>query len=206
MMESEIKQLEEQYNNFNSEVSKLDGRVDYLKSHINKLNNDLEQFKQSKNDHEKAVEILNVVQKITRDSIKEEFESLVSYALKFILNNEYEFGLEFGSRGNLQEMDFNIKTPHFNQPLNLFDTSAGAELDVVSVALRLVLLEVSQPKNPGFIIFDESFKHTSKEFKENAPKFINEISNRLNRQIIFISHQSEFVDNPDYNKIEIKNV
>lgn len=202
-MKDKIDNLEKYFDQLNSEVSRLEGKIDHLKDCQNILKINLEKFKEDKFLHEKAVEVLSLVQKITRDSIKKEFETLVTYALRYILDDDYKFTLEFGKRGNLQEMDFNIQTPDFKEPMDLLDTSAGGILDIVSIALRVVLLEISVPKNNGFILLDEACKHLSKNHTERACLFLGELNKKLKRQIIFITHEEAFINNPDYNKIKI---
>ena len=99
-------------------------------------------------------------------------------------------------------MDFNIKTPEFSESADPNDTSGGGVLDICALALRMVLLEVSTPKVEGCIILDESLKHLSKDYLFKASQFLNEINKKLGRQILFITHQQEFIDNAEHS-IEI---
>ena len=152
----------------------------------------------------KAIEVLNLVQKATRDVIKNTFESLVSYALKAIYQEDYRFQLEFGNRGNLGELNFKLKSPQNKDFLPIEDCTAGGSLDIISLALRFVLLQVFRPKFEGPVILDEPCKQLSKNFAQSEFNFYNFISNKTNRQIILITHNEKLIELAT-NKIEIRN-
>ena len=73
-------------------------------------------------------------------------------------------------------------------------TDAGGTLNIISLALRIVLMEVASPKIQGFIVSDESFANLSEEHVEQASQFLKEINQKMNRQIIAISHQTKMLD------------
>jgi len=194
-LESKLKEL-------NKEVGSLQGQTDLLLSSINDNEDKVNLLKIAKERNLKAVEILNLVQKTTRDKIKDSFQMIVTHALRYIYSDDYSFELDFNRRGNVSTMDFNIKTPEFTESASPEDTSGGGIIDICAFALRIVLLEVSAPKVEGSIILDESLKHLSKDFHYKTSKFLTEISKKLNRQIILITHQQEFIDNAE-NPIQI---
>jgi DNA repair exonuclease SbcCD ATPase subunit len=202
-MKNRIKQLEENLEVLGNKVGRLQGEHSTLIKRLKETQDNITTCESDKEKLSKAVELLTLVQGVTRDKIKDGFEQIVTHALQYIYDDSYSFELEFGRRGNLQELDFNIKTPGFEEACSPLDTSGGGVLDIISLALRCVLLEVSVPKIEGFILFDESFKHLSKDYLPFASEFLNELNKRLNRQIILISHQSEFIDNAQ-NSIEVK--
>jgi len=197
-----LNNLENKLKELNKEVGSLEGQRDLLLSSIDDNQDKVNRLKIAKEQHLKAVEILNLVQKTTRDNIKESFEIVVTHALRYIYSDDYSFELDFNRRGNLGTMDFNIKTPEFTESASPEDTSGGGVLDICALALRMVLLEVSTPKVEGCIILDESLKHLSKDYLYRASQFLNEINKKLGRQIIFITHQQEFIDNAEHS-IEI---
>lgn len=203
-MNDRIATIEKNVNNLTSQLNQAKGSIDQLKKQKKTVAINIKKMEKEKERHEQAVEVLSLVQKITRDSTKNEFELLVTYALQYILDDDYKFVLELDRRGNLQELNFKIITPECPEGLELTTENSGGILDIVSLALRVVLMEVSVPKVDGFIILDESFKHLSVKYREKACNFIGELNKSLKRQIIFISHQEEFINNPDYKAIEIK--
>lgn len=204
-MENRILKLEQSLNELKTTASRLDGKYQHLVDNSKRLEEKEIELKQSLEYHNKAVEVLNMVQKVTTDKVKEQFENLVSYALQYILgNDEYKFVLEFGNRGNLGELNFNISTPECRKPVDLFTCNAGGELDICSLALRIVLLELDQRKEKNFVILDEPDKWVNGiEYQEKTREFIDMINKRLGYQTIFITQKDIFTENCD-NPIEIK--
>lgn len=189
-IESDIDQL-------HSELDAVSGQCDLLTKQIGESKVNLESIAHSREVYKKEVELFTILEKATTDKTKKEFESLVTYALRYIYNEDYSFELEFGRRGNLQEMDLNIKSPEFTKAYDPLDTEAGGILDVASIALRVVLIELSRPRIMGFLCLDEIFKHLSKNYISNAHKFVKIISQRFKRQIIMVTHNSGIIELAD---------
>jgi len=184
--------LEEKLNQLNSDISSLSGKCDLLLFQINKSQDKIVDLGRKKEIYKKSVEFLRLVEESTKISIKEGFEKIVTYALRYIFQNEYNFNLIFNKRGNLQELDYAISTPDFKEPYDPKDTSGGGILDVVSIALRIALLE--KTKINGFLVLDESFRNIHNiRFIENAFKFLKEINKKLNKQIIFITGMEDTI-------------
>ena len=203
-MQIEIKQLEDQFEMFTQKVGSLQGEHKTLCEQQNESESKIEQYKEDEITYNQAVELLSLVQKVTRDQIKNAFEDIVTHALNYIYeSDQYSFHLVFGRRGNLQELDFAVQDPEKTEPFDPLTTDAGGTLNIISLALRVVLMEVASPKIKGFILCDESFASLSPEHVEQASLFLKEINQKMNRQIIAISHQTGMLDNAD-NLIEIK--
>lgn len=203
-MKNEIENLEFYVNELESELSSLKGQCSLLSEQINMSEQKIDNLEEDHINYKKSVELLNLVQKVTRDVICNNFETLVTNALQYIFqSNDYTFHLDFNKRGNLQELNFNIKKPELEEPIDPTETSGGGLMDIISLALRLVLMEVAKPKIEGPLILDESFKHLSSNLQPQALNFLKEMNQKMNRQIILITHQKEFINNAD-NLVEIK--
>lgn len=203
-MQEQIKQLESDFTNFTQRLGRLEGEYSTLESQQQTSLSVIKRCKENEIVYTQAVELLSLVQKVTRDKIKESFEMIVTHALNYIFESDkYSFHLVFGRRGNLQELDFAVQTPDKNEPLDPMTTDAGGILNIISFALRVVLMEVASPKINGFIISDESFANLSEEHIERASQFLKEINQKMNRQIIAISHQPKMLDSSD-KLIEVK--
>lgn len=199
----EITYLENKLQDIKSEKDTLEGKCSLFAEQLKEMNIKILDFAHKRELYTKAVELLNFAQEVTKEKMKKEMEIIVSYALRYIYSSDYEFGLEFGRHGNLQSMDFNVKTPECQTPYDPLLSSGGGVLDIISLALRIALLELSKPKIPGFIVLDESFKHLSSNYLENAEKFLEAINKKIGRQIILITHKKELLNNTN-NIIEIK--
>jgi len=200
---TEVGQLKEKLDEIKSRLDSQRGQFSLLTRQINIQKNKLNNLELDREKYKKVIELLNFVQQVTKQKTKESFERLVTYALRFIYSKEYKFELEFGRRGNLSEINFNVKTPEFAEAYDPLDSSGGGVLDILSLALRICLLELTRPKIEGFLVLDEPFKHLSSNYLETAIKFLEAITKKIGRQIILITHKQELINNSDY-KIEIK--
>lgn len=197
----QINKLKEELDNYHQDVLYLKGNIDNISESIEKNNQILDDCQQNIINHQKALEILNYVQQSTQENLKETFETIVTYALRYIYDKELDFKLKFDRRGNLGTLDFGILSDEVTDILDLVDCEAGGIIDILALALRITLIESTQTSN--FIVFDESFKHLSSEYRPKASLFLSELNKKLNKQIIMISHAQEFKDQ-GYNDIEIK--
>lgn len=203
-MLEEIKKVEKDFELFTQNLGRLQGEFSLLEDIQNKSGKMIEKNKEDQITYVEAVELLSIVQKVTRDKIKTSFEGIASNAINYIFNSdEYSFHLDFSRRGNLGELDFSVQTPDKPEALDILKTDAGGIKNVVSIALRIILMQVSSPKIEGLIIFDESFANLSSEYQPRASMFLRKITEKFKRQIVMITHSNEFIDESDYNKIEI---
>jgi len=199
-----LKELENSLNDLTSKLSSLQGQSSLLSEQCESSEHKIDDLNHNKELYRKSVELLTIVEKSTKEVIKKGFEEIVTYALQYILSSsEYSLNLEFGRRGNLQEVNFNLITPDCKEPHDPLLSSGGGVLDILSLALRISQLEVTKPKIEGFIALDEPFKHLSENHLEAAQDFVKAINRRINRQIIMVTHKKELVVNAD-KAIEIK--
>ena len=201
-----LKSLEDQFSELTRKLGEAQGEYKHILDEKNKLEMNLCKLDHDKEVYSKAVELLAVVQKVSQAKIKEGFEGIITHALQYVFENESSFELEFGRRGNLQELDFNLKKPGFEEAYDILDTESGGVIDIVSISLRLVLMEINTPKINGFLLIDEPFTGVSKDedYLPRARDFVQGIQQKLKRQIIIISHEAIFTESSDYNIIEIK--
>jgi DNA repair exonuclease SbcCD ATPase subunit len=195
--------LKTKIKDFEEQVASLKGKISILEDQFVESNEKIDTLKDLQITNKKSIELMNTVQAVTKDRIKETFETIVTNALQYIhQSNDYAFELEFGRRGNTPELNFSVKTPDMQEAHDIMNTRGGGTTDIVSLALRFVLLEVAQM--PGYLFLDEALKHLdSPETVEKAVEFIKEIQKNSNRQIFFITHKDEVVDSVN-NPIIIK--
>lgn len=187
----EIENLNYNRDSASKEVSRLDGQKSLLSQQITNSKDKINSLESQKINEIKAVELLHLVQRQTRDKIVEAFENTVSLALRAIYNKDYRFKLEFGQRGNLSELDFQVKSPTTEGFKDLKDCSCGGEHDVISLALRFILLHLIQPRLEGPILFDEPTKMLDSEKRQNEYEFYKKMSEKFNRQLIIVTHSNE---------------
>ena len=77
------------------------------------------------------------------------------------------------------------------------DSHGGGLTDVVSLALRLALLQRSRPKPAPLIILDEPAKHVSAEYAPNVAFFLKEFCAATGVQAIMVTHNETLADMAD---------
>lgn len=202
-MNQKINNLEEKLSSLKLELAEKQGKFNLLAEQISTSKQKIEDYKNNKMNYKKAVELLASIQKKVNENAKQGIEMIVTHALRYILNENYRFQLIFKKRGNLNELDFGLIFPGEEEAVNLLACSAGGVLDIISVAVRIALISLIKPKVEGFIIGDEIFRNLSTIYLPTASNFLQTINQKLNRQLILITHKQEFL-NPENNLIEIK--
>jgi DNA repair exonuclease SbcCD ATPase subunit len=205
MIEEQLKSFDTKFKSFEADLSRMEGQYHVLHTQIEDAKTKIGDLETDREIDEKAIEVLNLVQKSTREKVKEAFEQMVTFALKSIYQEDYQFQLEFGMRGNLGELKFKLKSPQNKTFKDLEGCTAGGSLDIISLALRFVLLQVIRPKIEGFVVLDEPCKMLSKNLVQNEYNFYKHINEKLGRQLIIITHSQGIIEEAP-NKILIGKV
>lgn len=190
----DLTNLEEKISSFEQSTSSLKGRLDLIEEQFVSTEQKLTELNDLDILNKKAIELLNLVQKSTKELICNMFETICTHALQYAYDNDgYSFELEMTNKRNKPSVRFLVKTPEKQQPHDICSTTAGGERDVLALALRFVLLEVSG--NQGLLFLDEPFKRLDDpEIIARMIDFMKETQKDTKRQIITIAHEQELVD------------
>ena len=121
-------------------------------------------------------------------------EETVTAALQTVLaDDSLRFEVEIGERNKTATAEWRVVSRYGNTEVsnNPEDARGGGIVDIVSLALRLALLELPRPKVEGPIILDEAGKHVSAEYRENLAYFVKTYLQKTLRQGILITHAEE---------------
>ncbi|CEP67852.1 P-loop containing nucleoside triphosphate hydrolase [Moorella glycerini] len=140
------------------------------------------------------------VSEYAREQLRQKIEATVTAALQAIFEDD---GLEF--RVNLRQergqaaADWEVvsKYGEFVFAGEPEGTRGGGVSDVVSLALRLALLELARPKPGGPVLLDEVGKHVSANYAPNVAVFLKEYARKTVRQVILITHQAALAEVAD---------
>ena len=191
----ELKQLEDKLNELNTKVGSLQGQCSLLTKQCTTNKQKLEDLEHNRELYKKSVELLTIVEQGSKKAVIEGFETIVNFALSYILaNDEYKLKVDCDRRGSLQTIDFNILTPGNEEP----HSPGGFVTSILSLALRIALIELTRPKIEGMLILDEPFKAIdNSDNLGRASSFLKKINRKINRQMIIISHKQEFIEMAD---------
>lgn len=149
--------------------------------------------------------LLSKASEFAREQLKTRIEQTVTAALAAIFDSSMKFEIEMGNIGGRPSADWRVVSSYgdigsenqVSVVASPEDAKGGGVTDVVSLALRLALLELSRPKPGGPVLFDEPGKMISKEYLPSVADFLKQYAAKTGRQIIMVTHHEVLADVAD---------
>ncbi len=135
--------------------------------------------------------LLTKVSDYARRQLVERIEETVTAALQTVLaDDSLRFEIEMKELGGKPSAEWRVVSRYGNTEVsnNPEDARGGGVVDIVSLALRLALLELSRPRPEGPVILDEPAKMVSAEYAENLAYFLKSYAQKTARQFLVITH------------------
>lgn len=135
-----------------------------------------------------------------REQLKKRIEETVTAALQAIFcDDRIQFNIEIRTLNDKPAAEWTVISHYGDVPVsaNPEDGRGGGIADVVSLALRLALLELARPKPQGPVILDEPGKMISREYLPNVAVFLKQYLQKTGRQGIMITHHEALADVAD---------
>lgn len=142
-----------------------------------------------------AREVFQLAAEAAREQARQSVERVVSWALQSVFGPEISFEVALSERRDQPEADFAVVSTYGGTaPVRTEPTEArgGGVVDIISLALRFVLLERSRMGGP--LVLDEPGKHVSEEYSRTLGEFIRLLSEDAERQIIIVTHNTELAE------------
>jgi DNA repair exonuclease SbcCD ATPase subunit len=177
-----------------------------LRNHLNKLIGKQELLKENLKDTLTAIEdsenylldlkqarlLAQTVAETTQQQLEFHISNLVTMALDSVFADAPEFKVKFVQRRNKTECDLLfVKNGIEYNPTE----GGGGPLDVASFALRIATWSLKKTRNVQ--ILDEPMKFVSRDLQEKVSEMVKMISEKLNLQIIMVSHIPELIECAD---------
>ena len=167
------------------------------------LQKDIKECEEKKSLLKKRLELLETsqafLQKIaqeTQEHLKFQIEDIVNLALETCFPGEYTFQIDFNiSRGKTDaELVFlDQKTGRQVDPMN---ASGGGVVDLTTFALRIACYALERGTD-NVIVLDEPFRFLSRDLQQRAGEILKTLSERMQLQVIMVSHIGEIIDVAD---------
>lgn len=134
-----------------------------------------------------------------RTQLKTQIEKTVSAALQVVFEDSSAFAVVMKTVGDAPAANWALVSKKGDEVVvsDPEDGDGGGAADVVSLALRASLLELSRPKPEGPFILDEPGKMIDKTARPNTAHFVKHYIARTRRQGIMITHHDELEDAAD---------
>ncbi|MGE5592371.1 MAG: hypothetical protein ACM3X3_01645 [Betaproteobacteria bacterium] len=135
-----------------------------------------------------------------REQLKRRIEETVTAALQAVfMDDSLRFQVAIRTLGNQPAADWEVVSRYGDTEIanSPEDARGGGIVDVVSIALRLAMMELSRPKPGGPVILDEPGKHVSAEYAPNLAFFLRSYAEKTGRQIIMVTHNEALAEVAD---------
>ena len=167
------------------------GRRDQIQDSIQNLEFNIKEKGRELRRHEQARSIVQEVALKTQKQLSYHISEITSLALNTIFPEPYALEADFVQRRNKTECDlFFVRNDERVDPLS---ASGGGAVDVAAFALRVASWSMQRPKSRNTLILDEPLKFISLDLLPLASEMLQQISKKLNLQIIMITHSEELV-------------
>lgn len=183
-------------------IDKLITKKELLEDQLKGLKQKKSKYKRLKIMQERALEIIKDTSLKTQQELEFHLSDMVTAGLNAVFEDPYEFYVKFEERRNRIECDlFFKKGDELIDPLRFSGLGAA---DVASFCLRCAAWSMDKGYR-NTLILDEPFKHLSVSHHEKAGAMVKMLSEKLNLQIIMISHSEKITEHADrVFKVELK--
>lgn len=178
-----------------AEYERRKGRQEQLQEQLKAVRSRATRARRSLRRAEQAREIIREVGLLTQQELEFHVSDLVTSALEAVFPEPYTFVVEFIRQRNKTECLLQLERD--GEKFHPLTSAGGGVIDIVAFALRVVSWSISQPRPRNTIILDEPFRFVSTEYLSAAGEMLKEISDRLNIQIIMVTHRGGLVEASD---------
>jgi DNA repair exonuclease SbcCD ATPase subunit len=187
-----IATIEAELNQLKATYQQESGKLKLLQEQLNEKTVQLEQTKQNIEVWQKVKIMLAKAADFSREQLKVQIEETVTAALQgILLRDDIRFAIEMWMNADSKpNARWKIVSRCDGQTVESEpeDGNGGGVTDVVSLALRAALLELSKPKPGGLFGLDEPGKMVSKEYLPNLAEFFKRYLGQTGRQGLIITH------------------
>lgn len=171
------------------------GQRDQIKQMIRETKEKIKEKKHDLRQHEQAREIIKEIGLKTQQQLQYHISDITSLALEAVFDDPYELVAEFVQRRNKTECDlYFLRNDVRVDPLS---ASGGGAIDVASFALRIASWSMQRPRSRNVLILDEPFHWVSNDLKPKASELLKQVSEKLNLQLIMITHSELLTQSAD---------
>lgn len=192
----ELSTLRERLATQKSRCDQAKGRLDLLKEQERSIKEQLVNLASDLHLWRQAMALLIDVSDLSRERVRRSIEATVTAALGAIVSGELAFRVEVGDRGGRPTADWLVVSRYGSEVVAVQPEEArgGGIVDVVSLALRMAVLELIRPRIPGPLILDEPGKMVSEEYVPALAEFLRRYAESTGRQVLMVTHNEALVE------------
>lgn len=184
---------------FKNKLEQYKGQRDMIEKNIASLNDDLCKKEKELLRIQEAQLIIQEVAKQTQEQIKYEISEPISLAINSIFDTDeykapYKFVFDFVIKRNKTECEYYLLNRD-GEKENPIEDCGGGLIDIICFALRLSICTIAKTRK--ILILDEPFKWIDKSKEEKIGQLLKMISDKLQLQIIMVTHNNSYIEIAD---------
>jgi len=143
----------------------------------------------------KAAQVLiqGIVQSI-QETVHAGIAGIVTRCLRSVFGEDFphEFAIRFEQKRGKTEARLVLVDAN-GEEIDPLEADAGGLVDVISFALRLSCLLLTNPSRRRLLVLDEPFKMLSREYRPAVREMMEAVSEEFSVQILYVTHATELV-------------
>lgn len=167
------------------------GRKKAYEEELEKLNIQLEEASKVVDETNKAKGVFVGFMQSKQDQIVDACTDLGTLMLRAIYGDEYKLVLSFEVKRG--KSDASLKVFKGNMELSLDEETGGGIVDVAALAMRFALWSLMEPRTSPVFVLDEPARFISKDKLPLMGEILAELSEKLEIQLIMVSHEEELI-------------
>jgi DNA repair exonuclease SbcCD ATPase subunit len=116
---------------------------------------------------------------------------IVTDGLCEVFDEDLEVRIEASRRADMSAIRFVVIKN--GQEEGVMDSQGGGYVVVIAFLLRILLILAAQPLLRRLLILDEPFAQLSPEFRSSVAEMVKALAERLNFQMIMVTHEYEYL-------------
>jgi len=166
------------------------GKKESLELQLKKDNDRIIEIEKLDKLYQECSVLLQKLEDNLKTTIVDQIEIIMTQALNEVLENpNLKFKVIYEAKRNVIGVEFKIYDLANGSTFDILNSFGGGIADLVSVVLRIVFLHYSGLEK--ILVLDESGKFISNNYQGNFSKFLKTIAEKLDMQIILVSHKKE---------------
>lgn len=189
-----LAQLHTHIQTLQSRYDRDSGALEQLRHRLQQAEAQMEMLRERLQVLEAVQLLFNKTSELARARVKVHVEQVVTAALQAVFGRDIRFEILLTDQAGQTAASWRVvDTTDSGETVSgdPEDARGGGISDVVSLALRLALLELVRPRLGGPILLDEPGKHVSAEHRQALGEFLRAYAQRTGRQIIMVTHHEE---------------
>ncbi len=196
----ELSQLREHAMRFRQQYERRRGQQEHLINEKEQWEIRLQQIQQEIQDYTKARYLLQEAASFAREQARQNIEAWVTAALQYVFHtDDMAFRVILTEKNNRPDADFYVVSQYDGIQIETRpqDARGGGVVDIVSLALRIALMESGRQQVDGPLMLDEPGKHVSEEYGMMLAQFLKGVTQKTKRQVILVTHNHYLAESGD---------